>query len=140
MLKRKFDEQNSDEAMQDSQRTAVPSISPSLDGDDGVSDSSVSSTDSLKTRIRKLSAANRKKKESSENNWRVPSTSKLGFDFQRNPHLMRPILIKYGPETPKARYEAIDESKISFERFRILDTLCRRSQIVLWIYRRSSKI
>ncbi|GFV22528.1 hypothetical protein TNCV_1131211 [Trichonephila clavipes] len=28
MLKRKFDEQNSDEAMQDSQRTAVPSISP----------------------------------------------------------------------------------------------------------------
>ncbi|GFV33036.1 hypothetical protein TNCV_2715161, partial [Trichonephila clavipes] len=79
MLKRKFDEQNSDEAMQDSQRTAVPSISPSLDGGDGVSDSSVSSTDSLETRIRKLLAANRKKKKSSENNLTVPSTSKLGF-------------------------------------------------------------
>ncbi|GFU46445.1 hypothetical protein TNCV_1280901 [Trichonephila clavipes] len=68
--------------MQDSQRTAVPSISPSLDGDDGVSDSSVSSTDSLKTRIRKLSAANRKKRNQVKNNGEFHLLQSLDLIFR----------------------------------------------------------
>ncbi|GFR32173.1 e3 ubiquitin-protein ligase rnf8 [Trichonephila clavata] len=128
VLKRKSDEQNSDKAMWDSQRTAVPSVSPSLDGDDGVSDSSMSSTDSLKTRIRKMYAANRKKSESSENSLRVPSTSSLGFNFQRYPHAQQGILIDCSSVKLKKKFKRLDEKNISRAEFRVLDTLCNEPE------------
>ncbi|GFR25812.1 hypothetical protein TNCT_470771 [Trichonephila clavata] len=128
VLKRKSDEQNSDKAMWDSQRTAVPSVSPSLDGDDGVSDSSMSSTDSLKTRIRKMYAANRKKSESSENSLRVPSTSSLGFNFQRYPHAQRGIVIDCSSGKFKKKIKRLDEKNISRAEFRVLDTLCNEPE------------
>ncbi|GFY54791.1 e3 ubiquitin-protein ligase rnf8 [Trichonephila inaurata madagascariensis] len=109
LLKRKYDEQNLDEATQDSQRTAVPSICPSLGGDDGVSDSSVSSTDSLKTRIRKVFAANRKIGKSSENNLRVRSAAYRDFQFKT---------------MFKNTYNLLHQRNIPWAGFRVLDTLC----------------
>ncbi|GFY66636.1 hypothetical protein TNIN_4561 [Trichonephila inaurata madagascariensis] len=109
LLKRKYDEQNLDEATQDSQRTAVPSICPSLGGDDGVSDSSVSSTDSLKTRIRKVFAANRKIRKSSENNLRVRSAAYRDLQFKT---------------MFKNTYNLLHQRNIPWAGFRVLDTLC----------------
>lgn len=131
MLKRRFDPETEDKTMSDSQRknTVPPIISPSLDeDDDGVSDSSISSMDSLKTRIRKMTSVKRKKRESRNgNNLIVPSTSVSEFKSCEN-HQQNYTNESSTSGVTAKKFKKQEQNSCLREEFVILNALCNEPE------------